>query len=614
MTRDETRSFLAPLFDAAVAAALPEKVVPPHLPTPPKGRTIVLGAGKASAAMAKAVEDHWPGPLEGLVVTRTGHGVPCRRDRDRRGLASGARRPRPRRGAAHPRARRERRAGRPGARLISGGGSALLALPAEGLTLADKQAVNRALLASGADIGEMNTVRKHLSAIKGGRLAAAAYPAELVSLLISDVPGDDPERHRLRADGRRPVDLRRCRRGPRPLRHRSAAGRRRAPRRADDETPKPGDARLSRTRDRHHRLAARQPSRGRRGRPAAGVTPLILGDAIEGEAREVGKAMAGIALSAKRHGTPAAAPVGAALRRRDDGHGQGQGPRRAQCRVPRRPRPRPPRRSRHLRARRRHRRHRRQRGQCRRVRHARHARPRRGPSASTCRRSFANNDCYSLFAALGDLVVTGPTLTNVNDFRAILIEADTPPTSSRPRRRSPCRARHGPRGSRWKPSTLLDFATLPASKKADPVELGDGARSAWPSPATSDRRRRTSRRGAAASSGSAAARRRGSSARRRSRPAAAASVILTSTPTPSAISQAALAEARLEVVGAEHDDDDVERLVAHQARIEVGAAVLLDAFDRVVADGRPAAEPLLDHQPGRAERGAQNARPALVRP
>ena len=188
----DPRVFLLSLFDAAVAAALPARVVPPHLPKRPKGRTIILGAGKASAAMAKAVEETWDGPLEGLVVTRTGHGVPCQRieiveashpvpdargrDAARRILALGA------------------NAGPDDLVLclISGGGSALLALPAEGISLEEKQAVNRALLASGADITAMNTVRKHLSAIKGGRLAAAAFPAETMSLLISDVPGDDP--------------------------------------------------------------------------------------------------------------------------------------------------------------------------------------------------------------------------------------------------------------------------------------------------------------------------------------------------------------------------------------------------------------------------------------
>ncbi|HLB81245.1 MAG TPA: glycerate-2-kinase family protein, partial [Dongiaceae bacterium] len=186
------RQLLTALFDAALGAARPDLCVPPHLPPPPKGRTIVLGAGKASAAMAKAVEDNWQGSLEGIVVTRYGHGVPCRRIR----IVE----------AAHPvpdaagRAAAERifelaKSAGPDDLvlcLVSGGGSALLALPAPGLTLEDKQAVNRALLASGADIGQMNVVRKHLSAIKGGRLAAAAYPARVVSLLISDVPGDDP--------------------------------------------------------------------------------------------------------------------------------------------------------------------------------------------------------------------------------------------------------------------------------------------------------------------------------------------------------------------------------------------------------------------------------------
>ena len=179
------------MFDAAIRAANPAAIVPAHLPPLPRGRTIVLGAGKASAAMAKAVEDHWPGRLEGLVVTRYGHGVPCRRIEiveaahpvpDERGFDAACRI-----------LDLARSAGPDDLVLclISGGGSALLPLPAEGIPLADKQAVNRELLASGADIGEMNTVRKHLSAIKGGRLAIAAYPAPVVSLIISDVAGDD---------------------------------------------------------------------------------------------------------------------------------------------------------------------------------------------------------------------------------------------------------------------------------------------------------------------------------------------------------------------------------------------------------------------------------------
>src|SRR6516164_2638336 len=185
------RKLLRRMFDAAVAAASPALCVPEHLPRPPNGRTIVVGAGKAAAAMAAAVEANWRGPIEGLVVTRYGHSVPCRHIEVIE--------------AAHP---VPDTAGQEAARrilgkveglapddlvlcLLSGGGSSLLVLPAPGVTLEDKQAINRALLRSGAPIGEMNCVRKHLSAVKGGRLAVAASPARLVSLMISDVPGDD---------------------------------------------------------------------------------------------------------------------------------------------------------------------------------------------------------------------------------------------------------------------------------------------------------------------------------------------------------------------------------------------------------------------------------------
>src|SRR5215471_5089389 len=189
---DQPRQLLRSMFNAAVAAALPKVRIPAHLPAPPKGKTIVIGAGKASATMAKAVEDAWPGSLSGLVVTRYGHAVPCERIEVVE--------------AAHPVPDEK---GHGAARrmlelvkglgpddlvlaLISGGGSALLSLPAPGLTFADKQAVNAALLRSGAPIGEINTVRKHLSAIKGGRLARAGQKAEIVTLAISDVPRDDP--------------------------------------------------------------------------------------------------------------------------------------------------------------------------------------------------------------------------------------------------------------------------------------------------------------------------------------------------------------------------------------------------------------------------------------
>src|SRR5438445_6604062 len=189
---DTPRELLRRMFDAAINAAQPAHCIAPHLPAPPRGRLIVIGAGKASAAMAKAVEDDWLGELSGLVVTRYGYGVPCRRIE----IVE----------AAHP---VPDTAGIDAARriqnlvqglsaddlvlcLISGGGSSLLVAPVEGLTLEDKQAVNRALLTSGASISEMNCVRRHLSAIKGGRLAAAAAPARVVTLMISDVPGDHP--------------------------------------------------------------------------------------------------------------------------------------------------------------------------------------------------------------------------------------------------------------------------------------------------------------------------------------------------------------------------------------------------------------------------------------
>src|SRR5262245_47637130 len=186
------RELLRRMFDAAIAAAQPALCLPPHLPPPPRGRLLVIGAGKASAEMARAVEANWPGPLSGIVVTRYGYAAPCARIEiveaahpvpDAAGLEA-ARRIRALVGGLAP--------DDTVLCLISGGGSALLALPLEGLTLADKQRINKALLQSGATISEMNCVRRHLSAIKGGRLAAACHPARVVTLLISDVPGDNP--------------------------------------------------------------------------------------------------------------------------------------------------------------------------------------------------------------------------------------------------------------------------------------------------------------------------------------------------------------------------------------------------------------------------------------
>jgi hydroxypyruvate reductase len=408
------------MFHAAVEAARPENIVPQHLPSPPKGHTIVLGGGKASAAMAKAVEEHWPAPLEGLIVTRYGHAVPCRRIE----IVE----------AAHPvpdapgRAAAERilklaqEAGPDDLVLflISGGGSALLALPAPGLTLEDKQAVNRALLASGADIAQMNVVRKHLSAIKGGRLAAAAHPAKVVSLLISDVPGDDPSAI---ASGPTVPDpstfaearavLARYRIEPPPSVKAHLE-------RAAEETPKPGDPRLAGVET--IMIATPQLSLEAAAEVArtAGVQPLLLGDALEGEAAEVGKVMAGMAHSVVQHGHPLPPPCvllsGGETTVTVKGHGRGgrnvefllslavalnglpgvwaiagdtdgiDGAEEVAGAVV-----------------------------------TPNTLTRAAAKGINAKVSLAENDGHGFFAALGDGVVTGPTLTNVNDFRAILI-------------------------------------------------------------------------------------------------------------------------------------------------------------------------------------------------
>jgi glycerate 2-kinase len=298
------RNLLRRMFDAAIDAAQPSRCVPPHLPPRPRGRLVVIGAGKASAAMARAVEDHWQGELSGLVVTRYGHGVPC----DRIEIVE----------AAHPvpDAAGLRAAARVLERvadltpddvvlcLISGGGSSLPTLPIEGLTLEDKQAVNRALLHSGAGIREMNCVRRHLSAIKGGRLAAACHPAKVVTLLISDVPGDDPIDI---ASGPTVPDPTRCSDALDIVRRYGielplgaleilTSGR--------GETVKPGDPRL---RDAETRVIA-TPQVALEAAAAvardAGIPAHILGDSIEGEAKDVGKAMAGIALQIAKHRQP----------------------------------------------------------------------------------------------------------------------------------------------------------------------------------------------------------------------------------------------------------------------------------------------------------------------
>lgn len=417
---DRYRTLLRQMFDAAVAAAQPALCLPPHLPPPPKGRTIVIGAGKASAAMARALEDHWPGPLEGLVVTRYGYQVPCQRIEIVQ--------------AAHPvpdaaglqatqRIRalvNELTADDLVIALISGGGSALLVEPGQGLTLQDKQAVNSALLASGATISEMNCVRRHLSGIKGGRLGAACHPAQLLTLLISDVPGDQPmdiasgptvADSSCRADALAILERYRIAvpQAVRSLLQSDAA-----------ESVKPGDARLQTSAVRMITApqialeAAAQVAR------SAGITPYILGDSLEGEARDVAKVLAGIASQVAQRGQPFPAPcillsggeTTVTLR------GQGRGGRNVEFLLA--------------------------------LALALGDRAgvyaiagdtdgvdgaeeiagaivtpdtlaRAWSSGLHPRKALDNNDAHSFFQALGDSVVTGPTLTNVNDFRAILV-------------------------------------------------------------------------------------------------------------------------------------------------------------------------------------------------
>ena len=303
----DPEKLLRAMFDAAVAAADPMVCVPPHLPEKPKGRLIVVGAGKASARMAQAVEAHWNGPLEGIVLTRYGHAAPCEHIEIRE--------------AAHP---VPDSAGVDGTKaifnavsglteddlvlaLISGGGSALLTGPAGKITLDEKQAINQALLRSGAAIGEINTVRKHLSTVKGGGLAAAAYPARVLALMISDVPGDEPAviasgptvgtdtspQDALALLNRYEIEI-----SPSVQAH-LASG---------DGPPKSTDPRLTRVENRV--IAAPQLSLNAAAEVAqkAGVTPMILGDAIEGESRDVAKVHAGVAAQVARHNQPLPAP------------------------------------------------------------------------------------------------------------------------------------------------------------------------------------------------------------------------------------------------------------------------------------------------------------------
>jgi glycerate 2-kinase len=299
--------FLHSLFAAAVAAVSPEKTLPAYLPQAPKGRTLILGGGKAAASMAKAVEDHWKTDLSGLVVTRYGHDVPLRHVEV---VQSGH--PMPDDNGENAARRMLQMASTLEKDdlllcLISGGASALMGCPAPGLTMADLRAVNKGLLHCGAPIDEMNCVRKHLSAIAGGRLAAATK-ARVVTLLVSDVPGDDPATIGSGPTVADPTtfadaygilkkygfDLPAA-----VIRHMEAAA---------EESLKPGDVRLKD--NEVHIIATPQHALDAAAEAArnAGVTPVILGHRIEGEAREVGKVMAGIALHLADENQPAPAP------------------------------------------------------------------------------------------------------------------------------------------------------------------------------------------------------------------------------------------------------------------------------------------------------------------
>ena len=425
----DPKALLERMFEAAVDAVRADSCVPAALPEPAGGRTVVVGAGKAAAAMARAVERAWRerghAPPEGVVVTRYGHAVACRHIEVIE--------------AAHP---VPDAAGRESAQrilgiaeglgpedlllcLVSGGGSALLAAPAPGVTLDAKQAVNRALLASGANITEMNTVRKHLSRIKGGRLAAASHPARCHAVLVSDVPGDDPATIASGPTVADPTTVAAAR---------EVVERYRVPlppsveawwESAASESPKPGDPRLARSTVEVVASARQALEAAARLAREVGFEALILGDAIEGEAREVALVHAGVARQARRWGQPVRPPcvLLSGGETTVTVRGDGRGGRNAEFLLA--------------------------------LASALDDLPgvyalaadtdgidgtesnagavyRPGLMAQARTRgldpraALAANDGYGFFAELGALVETGPTLTNVNDFRAVLIADEAP--------------------------------------------------------------------------------------------------------------------------------------------------------------------------------------------
>ncbi|MGM0659666.1 MAG: glycerate kinase type-2 family protein [Pseudomonadota bacterium] len=423
----DPQAFLRALFDRAVAVADPMQSLASHLPPRPEGRLVVVGAGKASARMAEAVEAAY-GPCEGLVITRYGYARPCR------GIEIvEAAHPVPDEAGARATARMLDLLGGLGEddqvlALISGGASALLVQPAGDMTLAEKQAVNAALLASGAPIGQMNVLRKHLSRVKGGQLAAAAYPARMLALMISDVPGDDPAM---------------IGSGPTVGEASTAADARAIAARYRVDLPDaalavlqgptrvvaPDDSRLGRTANVIYAAPGQSLEAAAEMARETGVTVEILGDAIEGEARDIAQTHAELARGAQARLTPDAAPrlllSGGELTvtRRGDGVG---GPNAEYALA---------------------------------LALALNGAP--GIHAIACdtdgvdgaaevagavigpetlaqaatlavdaAQGLARNDAHGVFDSLGCQVVTGPTLTNVNDFRAILVTRCETPLST----------------------------------------------------------------------------------------------------------------------------------------------------------------------------------------
>ncbi len=415
---DDPKHLLLELYNTAVESVHPAQCVPQFLPQPQTGRTIVIGAGKGAAAMAHAVEEHWSADCEGVVVTRYGHGVPCRSIKVIE--------------AGHP---VPDNVGQTAAReiiervtglnnddlvlcLISGGGSALLSLPAPGISLADKQHINQQLLKSGANIGEMNTVRKHLSAIKGGQLALRCAPARVATLIISDVPGDDPATvasgptvpdHTTQQDALAILNRYHIDTGDHIVAHLSDLG---------NETPKPGDPRFDKVSNTVIATARQALDAAASVCEQRGIEALILGDDIEGEAREVGAEHAARARRVLQASGKLPCMILSGGETTVTVRGNGRGGRNVEYLL----------------------------GLAIALgeQHNVYALAcdtdgidgtednagavmtpdtlRRARASALDPEAYLNgNDAYGFFTALDDLIVTGPTRTNVNDFRAIFV-------------------------------------------------------------------------------------------------------------------------------------------------------------------------------------------------